>query len=153
MAADAIGPKQHNRCKWIRHKWKARRGFVKVHLLVDADAREVLAAAVTNGKASDAAQMPALLHGTVGDRRLSGAGDPDRGRLAEGVPPAGAVNVKPSGAVLYADGGYASRANAAECARLNVAINIRLPVNRTARGRGSRGRAAGCGRGSASDYM
>lgn len=68
--------------------------------------------AVTDGKAGDAAQLPALLHAAVGEDR-------------------------PPGAVLLADGGYASRANAAECARLNITPNIRLPASRTARGRGS----------------
>jgi len=108
MVADATGLKQHNRGEWIRHKWRMRRGFVKLHLLIDADTHRVLAAAVTDEKAGDAAQ----LHTAVGEDRLPGA-------------------------VLLADCGYASRANVAECARLNVTPNIRLPVNRTARGRGS----------------
>jgi len=112
MVADATGLKQHRRGEWIRHKWRVRRGFAKLHLPMDADTREVLAAVVTDEKAGDAAQLPDLLHVAVGDDRLPGA-------------------------VLLADGGYVSRANMAECARLNVAPNIRLPVNRTARGRGS----------------
>jgi len=61
MVADATGLKQHRRGEWIRHKWKVRRGFVKLHLSMDADTREVLAAVVTDEKAGDAAQLPELL--------------------------------------------------------------------------------------------
>jgi len=111
MVADATGLKQHRRGERVRHKWRMRRGFAKLHLPMDADTRQVLAAAVTGEKAGDAAQLPALLHTAVGEDRLPGAGE--------------------------AGGGYASRANAAECARLDVTPDIRLPASRTARGRGS----------------
>ncbi len=35
LALDASGLKQHNRSEWMRAKWKVRRGFVKMHVLVD----------------------------------------------------------------------------------------------------------------------
>ncbi len=36
FAVDSTGLKQHNRRReWIRHKWKIRRGFVKLYVMVD----------------------------------------------------------------------------------------------------------------------
>jgi len=137
MVADATGLKQHSRGERVRHKRRMRRGFARVHLLADADTRQVPAAAVTDGKAGDAARLPALLHAAVGEDRLPGAGEAGGGMLADGVPPAGAAAAGPPGAVLPAGGGYASRANAAECARPSVTPDMRLPASRTARGRGS----------------
>jgi len=74
MAADATGLKQHRRGERVRHKWRMRRGFARLHLLIDADTRQV-PAAVTDGKAGDAAQLPALLHTAVGEDRLPGTGE------------------------------------------------------------------------------
>ena len=37
LAADASGLQQHNRGEQIRKKWRHRRGFVKMHILVDID--------------------------------------------------------------------------------------------------------------------
>ena len=61
MIADATGLKQHNRGEWIRKKWKVRRGFVKMHLMVDADTKQVLAVSVTSDAVGDSTELPALL--------------------------------------------------------------------------------------------
>ncbi len=61
MIADATGLRQHNRGEWIRRKWKVRRGFVKVHLMIDADIRQVLAVAVTDEAVGDSMELPTLL--------------------------------------------------------------------------------------------
>ncbi len=61
MIADATGLKQHNRGEWIRKKWKVRRGFVKMHLMVDADTKQVLAVSVTSEAVGDSTELPALL--------------------------------------------------------------------------------------------
>ena len=46
LAVDSTGLKQHNRGEWIRHKWKVRRGFVKLHVMVDVDTKKILAVQV-----------------------------------------------------------------------------------------------------------
>ena len=43
LAVDATGLKVGNRGEWIRHKWKVRRGYVKLHALVDTDTGMILA--------------------------------------------------------------------------------------------------------------
>ncbi len=48
LALDASGLKQHNRGEWMRAKWKVRRGFVKMHVLVDTETMKILALEVTN---------------------------------------------------------------------------------------------------------
>ena len=35
LAADATGLKQHNRGEWMGKKWRVKRGFVKLHVMVD----------------------------------------------------------------------------------------------------------------------
>ncbi len=65
MIADATGLKQHNRGEWICKKWKVRRGFVKMHLMVDADTKQVLAVSVTSDAIGDSTELPALLEDAV----------------------------------------------------------------------------------------
>ena len=47
LAVDSTGLKQHNRGEWIRHKWKVRRGFVKLHVMVDVGTKKILARSPT----------------------------------------------------------------------------------------------------------
>ncbi len=61
MIADATGLKQHNRGEWICKKWKVRRGFVKIHLMVDADTKQMLAVSVTSDAVGDSTELPTLL--------------------------------------------------------------------------------------------
>ena len=35
IALDASGIKVSNRGEWIRHKWKVKRGYLKIHIAVD----------------------------------------------------------------------------------------------------------------------
>ena len=54
LMADATGLKQWNRGEWIRDKWKVvRKGYVKMHLLADADTGMMLAAVVTDDRTGD----------------------------------------------------------------------------------------------------
>ncbi len=73
LLADATGLKQCNRGEWIRKKWKVKRGFVKLHLLADADTKKILAAVVTDDRTGDSPMLKELL-GTVAGPR---GGKPD----------------------------------------------------------------------------
>ena len=61
LAVDSTGLKQHNRGEWIRHKWKIRRGFVKLHVMVDVDTKKILAVQVTDYRAGDSPMLVPLL--------------------------------------------------------------------------------------------
>ena len=43
IAADSTGLRQHDRGEWIRRKWKIQRRFVKLHIMVDVDMKNILA--------------------------------------------------------------------------------------------------------------
>ncbi len=66
LALDASGLKQHNRGEWMRAKWKVRRGFVKMHVLVDTDTMKILALEVTDDTVGDSTMFESLL-GQVAD--------------------------------------------------------------------------------------
>ena len=61
FAVDPAGLKQRNRGEWLRQKWKARRGFVKMHVLVDVDTRKILAVRVTDDRTGDSPMFVPLL--------------------------------------------------------------------------------------------
>ena len=150
MIADATGLKQHNRGEWIRKKWKVRRGFVKAHLMIDADTRQVLAVSVTSEAVGDSTELPALLEEAARNireeeeeqERTDGA---DAARipnmLADGISPLAVLGTgedrSTPGRILLADGGYCSRKNVAECHRRGIEPLIRLLTSCTARGKGT----------------
>ena len=43
VAVDSSGMKVTNRGEWIRHKWKTRKGWIKVHIAVDVKTKKLLA--------------------------------------------------------------------------------------------------------------
>ena len=53
IALDASGIKVNNYFEWMRHKWRKRRGFVKIHVAVDTKTKEVLSLEVTDEKVVD----------------------------------------------------------------------------------------------------
>jgi len=75
LIADATGLKQHNRGERVRRKRRVRRGFARVHLLVDADTRKIVSAVVTDESAGDGPQLKELL-----ERAQERSGRPDAAR-------------------------------------------------------------------------
>jgi len=61
VALDASGIKVANRGEWMRHKWKVRRGFLKIHIAVDVKRKEILALEVTKEKVADARRLKRLI--------------------------------------------------------------------------------------------
>lgn len=61
FAVDTTGIKVANRGKWIRQKWKVRRGFIKMHTLVDTDTGMILALRVTDESVGDSKMFVPLL--------------------------------------------------------------------------------------------
>ena len=61
IAVDASGVKVANRGDWIRHKWKVRRGFLKIHIAVDVKRKKILALEVTDEQVSDRRMLQPLI--------------------------------------------------------------------------------------------
>ena len=125
LAVDSTGLKQHNRGEWIRHKWKIRRGFVKLHVMVDVDTKKILAVQVTDDRTGDSPMLIPLLDEALevvtrtGQTQDSAAGPAD------------------AGCCLYGDAAYASRNNMTACRDRGVDSRIKLKVNSMARGKGT----------------
>jgi hypothetical protein len=61
VAIDATGMKVTNRGEWMREKWKKRRGWIKVHIIVDVNTKELLGIAITNEKVVDSKEFKNLI--------------------------------------------------------------------------------------------
>ena len=111
---------------WIIHKWEIRRGFVKLHVMVDVDTKKILAVQVTDYRAGDSPMpVPPLDDALEVVMRTCQAQD------------SGAVPTD-AGCCLYGDAAYASRDNVTVCRDRGVDSHIKLGVN-------SRGREKGIG--------
>ena len=58
---DSTGLALSNRGEWIRAKWNVKRGFFKLHLLIDLDTKRILAFQLTDMNGGDAANLVKLL--------------------------------------------------------------------------------------------
>jgi len=61
IALDASGIKVANRGDWIRHKWKVKRGYLKIHIAVDVKKKTILALKVTDEKVGDGQMLQPLV--------------------------------------------------------------------------------------------
>jgi hypothetical protein len=61
IAVDASGIKVSNRGDWMRHKWKVRRGYLKIHIAVDVKRKKILALKVTDEKTGDGGMLQPLV--------------------------------------------------------------------------------------------
>ena len=61
IAVDATGVKVSNRGDWMRHRWKRRRGFLKIHIAVDVKEKRILALQVTDERVGDGRMLEPLV--------------------------------------------------------------------------------------------
>lgn len=61
IAVDSSGVKVANRGEWIRHKWKVRKGWIKVHIAVDVNTKEVVSIEITDESVGDGKMLPSLV--------------------------------------------------------------------------------------------
>jgi hypothetical protein len=61
LALDASGIKVSNRGEWMRHKWKVKRGYLKIHIAVDVKSKRILALEVTKEKVADGCRLRSLV--------------------------------------------------------------------------------------------
>jgi hypothetical protein len=70
VAIDATGMKVTRRGDWIRKKWKVRKGWIKVHIAVHVNTKELLALEVTDEKVGDSKEFENLIE--QAERTLNG---------------------------------------------------------------------------------
>ena len=61
IALDASGIKVANRGDWIRHKWKVKRGYLKIHIAVEMKSKKIMSMDVTSEKVSDGGHLKKLV--------------------------------------------------------------------------------------------
>ncbi|MFH0848044.1 MAG: IS5 family transposase [archaeon] len=61
IAVDATGIKVSNRGDWMRHQWKRRRGFLKIHIAVNVKKKRILALQVTEDRVGDGRMLEPLV--------------------------------------------------------------------------------------------
>jgi transposase len=61
IAVDSAGIKVSNRGEWVRHKWKVKRGFIKVHIAVDMRTKQIIAMEITKEEVSDGRMLERLV--------------------------------------------------------------------------------------------
>lgn len=109
IALDSTGIKVSNSGDWIRKKWRVKRGYLKVHLAVDARSKQAVSMQVTEETVSDGSQTEPLILQAVAKNDVERA---------------------------YADGAYDSRANFNLLASRGIdpAIKARKNASRKAKG-------------------
>ena len=123
LAVDSPGLKQHSRGEWIRHKWKVRRGYVKIRVMIDVDTKKILAVQVTDGRTGDSPMLIPLLDGALEVATRAGQAQDSTAGPAD------------TGCCLYGDATYASRSNVTACGDRGVDSRIKLKINSMARGK------------------
>ena len=61
IAIDSTGIKVTNRGEWIRHKWKVKRGYLKIHIAVDIKRKKILSLDVTSEQVHGSKVLPVLM--------------------------------------------------------------------------------------------
>ena len=61
IAVDASGVKVSDRGEWMRAKWRRRRGFLKIHIAVDVETKQIVAMEVTDEGTGDGRMLVPLV--------------------------------------------------------------------------------------------
>lgn len=119
IAMDSSGIKVTNSGDWMRKKWKVKRGYLKIHLAVDAKSKEAVSMQVTEEMVSDGSQAEALVKDATSKNeveRVFGDGAYDRRAnfnllASNGIDPAIKVRKnarpgRPGGVLREEEGGH-----------------------------------------------
>lgn len=122
LAGDSTGLKPTSRGDWMGNKWNIRRGFIKMHVMVDSKTKKIYAVSVTDDKKGDAPEFEKLL-----DEALQNI---------ENSP-----NVEKSEELLVGcDGAYDSNDNFKTCEKQNIIPAIPVRKNFSIKTKGSTAR-------------
>ena len=61
VALDSTGMKVSSRGEWIRHKWKVKEGWIKVHVAIDVKTKKLLALEITDERIGDGKMLQPLI--------------------------------------------------------------------------------------------
>ena len=61
IAVDSTGIKVADRGEWMRAKWRRRRGFLKIHIAVDVETRQIVSLEVTDERTGDGRMLRRLV--------------------------------------------------------------------------------------------
>ena len=73
-AIDATGMKITNRGEWIREKWKKKKGWIKVHIIIDVKTKELLGIEITDERVGDNKEFENLVEqaeNTLNGRKIA----------------------------------------------------------------------------------
>lgn len=119
LAGDSTGLKPTSRGDWMGAKWNIRRGFIKMHIMVDAKTKKIYAVSVTDDSHGDAPEFKKLLSEAIQNIENSS-------------------NVKSSDDIsVGADGAYDSNENFDQCKKYNVIPVIPIRKNFSGKANGS----------------
>lgn len=65
VAMDSTGIKVFNKGEWMREKWKIRRGWIKVHAMIDVETNQILGLEVTDESVQDDHMFESLIDQTT----------------------------------------------------------------------------------------
>jgi len=115
IAVDSSGVKVHNAGDWIRHVWKVKKGYLKIHFAVDIRTGQVVSMDVSSEKVGDGKRLKRLVERAeeenvrVGRVLTDGAYDSKANfnfLAGEGIKPV--IRVR-KGSVQKSDGSYARK--------------------------------------------
>ena len=119
LAGDSTGLKPTSRGDWMGEKWNVKRGFIKMHIMVDSDTKKIYAVSITDEKSGDAPEFKRLLDETLQNIENS-------------------ANVTSSEELsVGCDGAYDSNDNFDECKKNNVIPVIPVRKNFSVKAKGS----------------
>ena len=119
LAGDSTGLKPTSRGDWMGAKWNIRRGFIKMHIMVDAKTKKIYAVSIIDEKSGDAPEFKKLLSGALQNTKDS-------------------PNVEQSEELLVGcDGAYDSNDNFDECEKNDVTPVIPVRNNFSVKTKGS----------------
>jgi len=122
LAGDSTGLKPTSRGDWMGNKWNIRRGFIKMHVMVDSKTKKIYAVSVTDDSHGDAPEFKKLLDEALYNIEKS-------------------PNVVQSDEMYVgADGAYDSNDNFDECKKQNVIPAIPVRKNFSGKAKGSTAR-------------
>ncbi len=119
LAGDSTGLKPTSRGDWMGEKWNIKRGFIKMHIMVDSKTKKIYAVTITDEKSGDAPEFKKLLSEALCNIENS-------------------ANVKQSKELsVCADGAYDSNDNFKECEKQKVIPIIPVRKNFSMKTNGS----------------
>ncbi len=122
LSGDSTGLKPTSRGDWMGEKWKIRRGFIKLHIMVDSKTKKIYAVSITDDKSGDAPEFEKLLSEALYNIENS-------------------PNVQKSEEMIVgADGAYDSNDNFDECKKQDVIPAIPVRKNFSTKTKGSTAR-------------